>query len=62
MKQEEDHLFGRVYTGAVVLPKDNSFCHEEMKDSKKFTSEKKIQELAEYIKHKCNSVECNMGR
>ena len=43
-------LFGRVYTGAVVLPKDNSFCHEEMKDSKKFTSEKKIQELAEYIK------------
>jgi ribonuclease HII len=43
-------LFGRVYTGAVILPKDSSFRHEDMKDSKKFTSEKKIQEVAEYIK------------
>jgi ribonuclease HII len=43
-------LFGRVYTGAVILPKDNSFKHEDMKDSKKFTSEKKIREMAEYIK------------
>ena len=34
-------LFGRVYTAAVILPKDN-FKFELMKDSKKFTSRKKI--------------------
>ena len=45
-------MFGRVYSGAVVLPKDDSFDHYKMKDSKKFTSKnnKKIQEVAEYIK------------
>jgi ribonuclease HII len=45
-------LFGRVYTGAVVLPNnnDNDFKFELMKDSKKFYSEKKIQEVANYIK------------
>ena len=43
-------LFGRVYTAAVVLPKDNTFNHELMRDSKKITSKKKIKELAEYIK------------
>jgi len=45
-------MFGRVYSGAVVLPKDDSFDHWKMKDSKKFTSKnpKKIQEVAEYIK------------
>jgi len=43
-------LFGRVYTGAVILPKDDSFDHTKMKDSKKFTSKKKIEEVAEYIK------------
>jgi ribonuclease HII len=43
-------LFGRVYTGAVILPKDDSFDHSKMKDSKKFHSKKKIQEVAEYIK------------
>ena len=43
-------MFGRVYAAAVVLPKDNSFRHELMKDSKKFHSVKKIQEAAEYIK------------
>jgi ribonuclease HII len=43
-------LFGRVYTAAVVLPKDDSFDHSKMKDSKKFHSEKKINEVAEYIK------------
>lgn len=43
-------LFGRVYTGAVILPKDDSFDHSKMKDSKKFTSKKKIEEVAEYIK------------
>jgi ribonuclease HII len=43
-------LFGRVYTAAVILPKDDSFDHSKMKDSKKFHSKKKIEEVAEYIK------------
>lgn len=43
-------LFGRVYTAAVILPKDDSFDHSLMKDSKKFHSQKKIEETAEYIK------------
>ena len=44
-------MFGRVYTGAVVLPKNSdNFNHTLMKDSKKFHSEKKIREVAEYIK------------
>ena len=33
-------LFGRVYTAAVVLPKDDSFDHSRVKDSKKFNSKK----------------------
>jgi ribonuclease HII len=43
-------LFGRVYTAAVILPKDDSFDCSMVKDSKKFISKKKIQEAAEYIK------------
>jgi ribonuclease HII len=43
-------LFGRVYSGAVILPKDDSFDHSKMKDSKKFHSVAKIIEAAEYIK------------
>jgi ribonuclease HII len=43
-------LFGRVYTAAVILPKDDSFDHSKMKDSKKFSSKTKIQEVAQYIK------------
>jgi ribonuclease HII len=43
-------MLGRVYTAAVVLPKDDSFNHSLMKDSKKFHSSKKIKEVAEYIK------------
>ncbi len=43
-------LFGPVYTAAVILPKDDSFDHSKMKDSKRFTSKKKIREVAEYIK------------
>ena len=43
-------LFGRVYTAAVILPKDNDdFDHSLMKDSKKFTSSKKIQQARKYI-------------
>jgi ribonuclease HII len=43
-------LFGRVYTAAVILPKDDSFNHFNMKDSKRFHSKKKIQEMSKYIK------------
>ena len=44
-------MFGRVYSAAVILPKDdNKFNHSLMKDSKKFHSTKKIREAAEYIK------------
>jgi ribonuclease HII len=42
-------LFGRVYTAAVILPKDDSFDYSMVKDSKKFHSKKKIEEAAEYI-------------
>ena len=43
-------LFGRLYVAAAVLPKDNTFQHEKMRDSKTIKSRKKIQELAQYIK------------
>lgn len=44
-------MLGRVYSAAVILPKDDdSFNHSLMKDSKKFHSVKKIREVAEYIK------------
>jgi ribonuclease HII len=44
-------LFGRVYTASVILPKDiETFDHSKMKDSKKFHSKKKIEEVADYIK------------
>jgi ribonuclease HII len=43
-------LFGRVYTAAVILPKDDSFNFSIVKDSKKFHSKKKIEEVANYIK------------
>uniref|UniRef100_A0A6C0JLY9 Ribonuclease HII n=1 Tax=viral metagenome TaxID=1070528 RepID=A0A6C0JLY9_9ZZZZ len=44
-------LFGRVYIGCVVLPKDSAkFDGKDIKDSKKFTSKKKINAVAEYIK------------
>ena len=44
-------MFGRVYAAAVVLPpEDSEFKFELMKDSKKFSSEKKIAEVAAHIK------------
>ena len=43
-------MFGRVYSAAVVLPINNEFKYELLKDSKKFSSEKKIIEVSEYIK------------
>ena len=42
-------LFGPVYTAAVVLPKDNTFNHELMRDSKKL-NEKQRLEAYDYIK------------
>ena len=46
-------MFGRVYAAAAILPKDDSFKHELMKDSKKFSSKKKLEETAKYIKENC---------
>lgn len=46
-------MFGRVYTAAVVLPKNSEFKHELIKDSKKFTSKKKLLEIYNYIKSNC---------
>ena len=43
-------MLGRVYSAAVVLPKGDDYRHDLMKDSKRFTSEKKIREVASYIK------------
>lgn len=45
-------LFGRLYVAGVILPKDGSFDYSEIRDSKKITSKKKINILAEYIKQK----------
>jgi ribonuclease HII len=47
-------LFGRVYASAVILPKTDEFRHCDMKDSKKFSSKKKIDTVAKYIKE--NSI------
>ena len=52
-------LFGRVYTAAVILPKDDSFDCSMVKDSKKFTSKKKILEAAEYIKQNSLAWACS---
>lgn len=44
-------MFGRVYAAAVILPKDRSdFQFDELRDSKKITSAKKLNKIAEYIK------------
>lgn len=44
-------LFGRVYIASVVLPKEPQlFDGTNIKDSKKFSSKKKINEVSEYIK------------
>lgn len=44
-------LFGRVYAAVVILPQDDSFPHHMMKDSKRFTSRRKLQEAADVIKN-----------
>ena len=43
-------MFGRLYVAGVVLPKDESFDASEIKDSKKYSSKKKIQEVYTHIK------------
>lgn len=43
-------LFGRAYIACVVLPRDGTFIGTDVKDSKKFSSKKKIKEVSEYIK------------
>ena len=42
-------LLGRVYAAAVILPNEN-FDFSMLKDSKKFSSKKKLLEVYEYIK------------
>lgn len=54
-------LFGRVYASAVVLPKDDSFPHELMKDSKKFTSRKRLTEVAMIIMKKAIAYSVQYG-
>ena len=43
-------MFGRLYTSAVILPK-NDFHHSLMKDSKKIKKKQKMETLANYIKN-----------
>jgi ribonuclease HII len=43
-------LFGRAYIAMVILPKDGSFETKDIKDSKKFSSKKKIREVSDKIK------------
>ena len=44
-------LFGRVYIACVVLPKEPTlFDGKDVKDSKKFSSKKKLNEVADYVK------------
>ena len=47
-------LFGSAYIGCVVLPKNGSFDLTNIKDSKKFSSKKKIKLVSDYIKE--NSI------
>lgn len=42
-------MFGRLYTSAVILPKNN-FDHSLMRDSKKIKNKQKMETLANYIK------------
>tara|TARA_B100000902_G_C27303909_1_gene914318 strand:+ start:763 stop:1443 length:681 start_codon:yes stop_codon:yes gene_type:complete len=49
-------LFGRLYTAAVILPKDNTFDVTMVKDSKKFTSHKKLMESYNYILENATAI------
>ena len=52
-------LFGRLYTAAVILPKDDSINHDLFKDSKRFSKKSKMDEVAEYIKQNAVSWSVN---
>lgn len=53
-------LFGRVYTAAVILPKhSDTFEYSLLKDSKKFSSKKKLKEAYDYIVDNCIDYEIN---
>ena len=43
-------LMGPVYAAAVVLPLDEAFDYSQIKDSKRFSSKKKLSAVAQYIK------------
>ena len=44
-------MFGRVYSACVILPyNDSSFKYDLIKDSKRFSSKKKIKEVYDHIK------------
>lgn len=43
-------LFGRLYVAATILPKNETFRHDEMKDSKQIKSRNKMRELSDHIK------------
>ena len=53
-------MFGRVYSGAVILPKDDSFDHSLMKDSKRFHSKKKNSRSCRIYKEKRHFVVCRI--
>ena len=48
-------LFGSVYTSAIILPINDNFDLSLLKDSKKFSSKKKIKQVYDYIKQS-NSI------
>lgn len=54
-------MFGRVYSAAVILPKNENFKFELLKDSKKFSSNKKIIEVADYIKNNALAYSINFS-
>ena len=43
-------MFGRIYAAAVVLPKDTSFDHTLMRDSKRISNRAEMQSLSTYIR------------
>lgn len=47
-------LFGRVYVAGVIIPcEDENFKYDIIKDSKRFSSKKKIMEVYQYIIENC---------
>ena len=53
-------MFGRVYTACVILPfEEPEFRYDILKDSKRFSSKKKLLEVYDYIKE--NAVDYSVG-